>query len=172
VLITGSKDGNRYIPESSAIATYLIRTFDTEDKFGLKNGDWIRDEMLVSMCLSTLARNTFFLLMLDFGVISNRDSNMMDGPELRNFLKELERELKEGPKGGFFMGKQPGRADILMEFPMTSITQRKSVDMEKEFPELWAWLQRVYARPAWKRGLEKAFGGVYDLTVFPKKPRL
>jgi glutathione S-transferase len=55
---------------------------------------------------------------------------------------------------------------------MTSITQRKSVDMEKEFPELWAWLQRVYARPAWKRGLEKAFGGVYDLTVFPKKPRL
>ncbi len=97
---------------------------------------------------------------------------MMDGPELRNFLKELERELKEGPKGGFFMGKQPGRADILMEFPMTSITQRKSVDMEKEFPELWAWLQRVYARPAWKRGLEKAFGGVYDLTVFPKKPRL
>jgi len=172
VLITGPKDGNRYIPESSAIATYLIRTFDTEDKFGLKTGDWIRDEMLVSMCLSTFARNTFFLLMLDFGVISNRDSNMMDGPELRGFLKELERELKEGPGGGFFMGKEPGRADILMEFPMTSITQRKSVDLENEFPELWAWLQRVYARPAWKSGLEKAFGGVYDLTVFPKKARL
>ena len=52
LLITGAKDGNRYIPESAAIATYLIRTFDTEDKFGLKNGDWIRDEILVSMNLT------------------------------------------------------------------------------------------------------------------------
>jgi glutathione S-transferase len=39
LLITGPRDGNRQIPESAAIATYLIRTFDTSDKFGLKNGD-------------------------------------------------------------------------------------------------------------------------------------
>ncbi len=175
VLITGAADGNRYITESSAIATYLIRTFDKEDKFGLKNGDWIRDEMLVSIISTGLSKATTILLMLDFGMLRNGSGpggKNFDGPEMRNILKELNRELKDGPSGGYLMGKEPGRADIMLEFPMTSIKQRGSVDLANEFPELDAWLQRVYERPAWKRALGKAFDGVYDITTFPKGPHL
>ncbi len=95
-----------------------------------------------------------------------------DGPEIRNNLNQLTRELKDGPPGGFFMGKEPGRADIMLEFGLTSIKQRRAVDLEKEYPELDQWLQRVYARPAWKRAIGKAFDGVYDMATFPKGPHL
>ncbi|KAK0114052.1 hypothetical protein ONS96_014899 [Cadophora gregata f. sp. sojae] len=175
VLITGAADGNRYITESSAIATYLIRTFDKEDKFGLKNGDWIRDETLVSIVSTSLSKATTILLLLDFGLLRNGTGpggKQYDGPEIRNVLKDLTRELKEGPPGGFFMGKEPGRADIMLEFGMSSTKQRKSVDLAGEFPELDEWLRRVYERPAWKRAVGKAFGGVYDMTTFPKGPHL
>jgi glutathione S-transferase len=173
LLITGPKDRNRYIPESAAIATYLIRTFDTEDKFGLKNGDWIRDEVLMSMNLTNLTRATGMLLYLDFNTIKKGDGpggKRFDGPELRSILGDLERELKDGPSGGFFMGKEPGRADIMLEFPMSMIKHRNWVDLKSVFPELDKWLERVYSREAWKRGLQKGNG--YDLSVFPQKPHL
>lgn len=172
-LITGRADGNRYVPESSAIATYLIRTFDMADKFGLKNGDWIRDEVLVSLSTTTLNRATGFMLFLDFGMIKNGDGpagGRMFGPELRQALGHLERELKDGPEGGFFMGKEPGRADIILEYPISSCKHRPWwVDLEKEFPLLDAWLQRCYDRPAFKRSLEKGNG--YDMSVFPHSGR-
>jgi len=173
VLITGPKDGNRYIPESSAIATYIIRTFDKEDKFGLRNGGWIRDEMLCSVVATNLQRATFIYMMLDMGMLKNGEGARgkgFDGPALRVVLNELERELKEGPEGGFFMGKEPGRSDILLEYPMSSIKQRGTVDLKSEFPGLDKWLERVCARDAYKRGLEKGNG--YDLTIFPRGPHL
>ncbi|KUJ15056.1 uncharacterized protein LY89DRAFT_686614 [Mollisia scopiformis] len=176
VLFTGAADGNRYITETQAIATYLLRTYDTEDKFGLKNGDWVRDEMLCSYIQTTLQRTSTFMLMLDFGLVRNGAPEMgpagkrFDGPAMRDALKDLERELKEGPEGGFLMGRFPGRADIILEFPMSMIKQRNWVDLKNEFPALDAWLGRVYERPAWKRGIEKGNG--YDLTVFPQRPHL
>ncbi|CZT53463.1 related to glutathione S-transferase III [Rhynchosporium secalis] len=174
-LVTGPADGSRIICESSAIATYLIRTFDTDDKFGLKNGDWVRDETLCSLANTSLSRATSTLLLLDFGMLRNGTGpggKNFDGPEIHNVLTALTRELKEGPKGGFFMGERPGRADVMLEFGLTSIKQRQSADLEKDFPELDAWLKRVYEREAWKRAVGKAYGGTYDLTVFPTGPHL
>jgi glutathione S-transferase len=173
LLITGPRDGNHQIPESAAIATYLIRTSDTSDKFGLKNGDWIRDEVLCSMTLTNLTRAQGFMMYIDFGVIQNGTgpgAGRTDGPEIRSILGDLERELKEGPKGGFFMGENPGRADILMEFPMSMVKHRNYVDLEKEFPALDGWLKRVYERPAFKRSLEKGNG--YDFSKLPSPRKL
>ncbi len=63
--------------------------------------------------------------MLDFRMVkTSPEGKRFDGPELRNILADLERELNEGPKGGWFMGKQPGRADIMFEFPMSMIKHR------------------------------------------------
>ncbi|OBT41995.1 hypothetical protein VE00_06643 [Pseudogymnoascus sp. WSF 3629] len=172
LLITGPLDGHRTIPESLAIATYLIRTFDTSDRFGLKNGDWVRDEVITSMACTNLQRATGFIMMLDFGLIRTGEGPMggvLDGPELRKQLGNLERELVGGPKGGFFMGEQPGRADVILEFPMTMVRHRGYLDLGEEFPRLGEWLQRCYDRPAYKRALEKGNG--YDMSVFPKVPR-
>ncbi|KAJ8060289.1 hypothetical protein OCU04_010626 [Sclerotinia nivalis] len=173
LLVTGARDGHRYIPESLAIATYLIRTFDVSDKFGLRNGDWIRDEMLISMLLTELGFSSTVMLMLDFQSIGNGSGargKMFDGPALRKGLGDLEKELKNGPEGGFFMGNHPGRADIMAEFPVALIRQRGWVDLATEFPALNEWLERCYERPAWRRCMEKGNG--YDLTTFPKKEHL
>lgn len=114
--------------------------------------------------------------MIDFGMLQTGREELgpaakrFDGPETRSILKDLERELKEGPPGGYFGGKHPSRADIMIEFPMTSIKQRKTVDLKAEFPLLDEWLERVYSRPAWKRCIEKGNG--YDMTIFPQRPQL
>jgi glutathione S-transferase len=170
-LITGAKNGSRSIPESSAIATYLIRTFDTEDKFGLKNGDWVRDEVLTSMVSTNLNRIGGFALMLDFGVFKLGEGPMaasFGGKAMFGALGDMERELKEGPKGGYFNGEHPGRADILAEYQITLIKHRNWADLKADYPLLDAWLERVHARDAFKRSLQKGNG--YDLTIFPKVP--
>ncbi|KAL5349392.1 hypothetical protein ACLOAV_005683 [Pseudogymnoascus australis] len=172
LLITGAADNHRHIPETLAIATYLIRTFDSADKFGLRNGDWIRDEVVTSMACTNLQRATGFMMMLDFGVIRNGEGpagGLFDGPELRRQLGALERVLGEGPEGGFFMGERPGRADVILEFPMTNVRQRGYLDLAVEFPRLDEWLTRCWERPAFRRALEKGNG--YDMSAFPKVPR-
>lgn len=124
------------------------------------------------MALTNLQRATGFIMMLDFGLIRNGEGprgKYLDGPDLKVQLGIMEKQLIEGPPGGYFMGERPGRADIIMEFPMTMVKQRGHVDL-KEFPKLDEWLQRCHDRPAFKRSLEKGNG--YDMTVFPILPRL
>ena len=46
------------------------------------------------------------------------------------------------------MGKNPGRADIMLEFPVAMLSQRRWVDLKGEFPLLNAWLEKYYSREA------------------------
>ena len=71
------------------IANYLIRTFDTTDRFGLRNGDWICDEAILSIIITNLGQTTTMMMMLDFNAIGNGTGplvNIFDGPELREVL--------------------------------------------------------------------------------------
>lgn len=125
------------------------------------------------MAISNLTRAEGMKLMLDLGAIRNGagpGGKRFDGAEMKQILRDLEMELKTGPKGGYFMGENPGRADIMMEFPMSMIKQRNWIDLKKDFPALDEWLERVYARDAFKRSLEKGNG--YNLNTFPQRPRL
>lgn len=118
--------------------------------------------MLTSVILTDLSKAMGVMLMLDSKEIFNGESDEWDGPNLRAVLGDLERELVNATAGGYFMGEQPGRADIMFEFPMAMIKQRGWVDLESDFPVLNQWLGRCYAREAWKRGLGKGNG--YDLS--------
>lgn len=83
---TGAADGDRYIPESDAISTYPLRKFDTQDKFGLNSGDWIRDEILNSLNPTTFVRSVYFILFIEFDIIRNEADNRFDGSEMREIL--------------------------------------------------------------------------------------
>ena len=76
------------------------------------------------------------------------------GPELKEMVKYLEGEL-----GGqeYFMGKEPGRADFMLSFPMDVAVALSWVDLG-EYEGLKGWRERCQAREAWKRGLEKGNG--------------
>jgi glutathione S-transferase len=75
-------------------------------------------------------------------------------PQLRQHLAFLEGELG---KRSWFAGSEFSAADIQMSFPLEAASSRAGLD--KQYPKLQAFLQRIHARPAYQRALER--GGEY-----------
>jgi glutathione S-transferase len=69
----------------------------------------------------------------------------------------LESELS---KREWFAGAEFSAADIQMSFPLEAAAARAPI--VKQLPKLAAFLDRIQARPAYKRALEK--GGPYELA--------
>jgi len=77
-------------------------------------------------------------------------------PNLRRNLDFMEAELG---KGEWFAGAGFTAADIQMSFPLEASAARGGLDASR--PRLMAWLERIHARPAYRRALES--GGRYDI---------
>ena len=76
-------------------------------------------------------------------------------PNLKRQLDFMEAELG---RSAWFAGPEFTAADIQMSFPVEAAAQCAGLDAGR--PRLWAWLQRIHARPAYRRALER--GGPYD----------
>ena len=72
------------------------------------------------------------------------------------------REFMESELGdrGWFAGRTFSAADVMMSFPVEAALSRGG-DAAAKAPRLAAYLERVRARPAWQRALER--GGPYEL---------
>jgi glutathione S-transferase len=77
-------------------------------------------------------------------------------PQIALHLDYLESELG---RGEWFGGPSFGVADIQMSFPLEAAAARGGLDAGR--PRLWDFLQRIHARPAYRRALER--GGEYIL---------
>ena len=77
-------------------------------------------------------------------------------PNLGRNLDFMEGELS---KGEWFAGAQFSAADVQMSFPLEAARARGGLDAKR--PKLMAWLDRIHARPAYQRALER--GGKYEL---------
>jgi glutathione S-transferase len=77
-------------------------------------------------------------------------------PQLAQHLDFLEGELG---KSSWFAGEDFTAADIQMSFPLEAAAARGGLDASR--PRLMAYLDRIHARPAYKRALER--GGKYEL---------
>lgn len=75
-------------------------------------------------------------------------------PQLKLHLDYLEGELG---KSTWFAGEQFSAADIQLSFPLEAAASRAGLDASR--PRLMAFLERIHARPAYRRALEK--GGEY-----------
>jgi len=74
--------------------------------------------------------------------------------QLKLHLDYLEAELVAAP---WFLGDHFSAADIMLSFPLEVATDRAGLDETR--PRLMNFLERIHARPAYKRALEK--GGAY-----------
>jgi glutathione S-transferase len=77
-------------------------------------------------------------------------------PNIDRMLAYMEDELG---RHEWFAGPRFSAADIQMSFPLEAAAARGGLDAGR--PRLWAFLQKIHARPAYRRALEK--GGKYEL---------
>ena len=74
--------------------------------------------------------------------------------QVKLHLDYLEAELGGGP---WFLGERLSAADIMLSFPLEAARVRGGLDRTR--PNLFGFVERVHARPAYRRALEK--GGPY-----------
>ena len=86
--------------------------------------------------------------------ISAKVMNAMVLPNLKRQLDYMEAELG---RSTWFAGAEFSAADIQMSFPLEAAAQRAGLDASR--PKAHAFLQRIHARPAYQRALER--GGPY-----------
>jgi glutathione S-transferase len=77
-------------------------------------------------------------------------------PQIRLHVGFMEDALA---RGAWFAGDEFSAADIQLSFPLEAAAARGGLGVE--FPRLHAFLERIHARPAYQRALEK--GGPYAL---------
>ncbi len=70
--------------------------------------------------------------------------------QIRLHLDYLERQLADRP---WFVADAFSAADVMMSFPLEVATARAGLDATR--PNLWNFLARIHARPAYRRALER-----------------
>ncbi|MBW4538021.1 MAG: glutathione S-transferase [Myxacorys chilensis ATA2-1-KO14] len=88
--------------------------------------------------------------------ISRQTKSSYIEPQIALHLNYLEAELE---KSTWFAGNEFTAADIQMSFPIEAATARADLDVSR--PKLMNFLDRIHARPAYQRALER--GGTYEL---------
>jgi glutathione S-transferase len=77
------------------------------------------------------------------------------GPQLKRHLDYMESELATHT---WFAGEEFSAADVQMSFPLEAAASRAGLNAGR--PRLMAFLDRIHARDAYKRALER--GGPYS----------
>jgi len=100
------------------------------------------------------AKMPFFARPIARGIAATVRCTFID-PQIASHLDFMEGELAQRE---WFAGDAFSAVDIQMSFPLEAASVRAGLDAGR--PRLWAWLQRIHARPAYRRALER--GGPYS----------
>jgi glutathione S-transferase len=113
--------------------------------------------LLLKLIFSRLPRQPMpFVVRPVVRAVSERVLKSFVDPQLRAHRDFMEAELGKSP---WFAGKAFTAADIQMSFAVEASAARGGLD--QRYPKLADWLERIHARPAYRRALEK--GGPYEL---------
>ncbi|WNL46815.1 glutathione S-transferase [Dyella sp. BiH032] len=166
-------DGELTLAESGAIVEYLADRYGegrllpapgTRDR--LRCTYWLHyaegsamPPLLLKLVFSRLAKSPapFFVRPLLRSIAAKTQRVFVD-PQLKTHLEYLEGALAESP---WFGGDRFTAADIQMSFPLEAAASRAGLT-EAAYPRLWGFLQRIHARPAYRRALEQ--GGPYGVV--------
>jgi glutathione S-transferase len=92
----------------------------------------------------------FFVKPVLRGVSDKALQSFVD-PQVKLHLDYLEGELT---KAAWFAGDEFSAADIQLSFPLEAAASRAGLDAAS-YPRLWQFLERIHARPAYQRALER-----------------
>jgi glutathione S-transferase len=164
-------DGDRTVAESGAIVEYLV------DRYGkgsfapppgtperLRYTYWIHyaegsamPPLLLKLVFDRVegAPMPFFVKPIARAIAGKAKSSFIE-PQIKLHLDYIESELG---KSTWFAGNEFSAADVQMSFPLEAAAARAGLDGHR--PKTTAFLERIHARPAYKRALDK--GGAYEL---------
>jgi glutathione S-transferase len=164
-------DGNVTLAESGAILEYLV------DRYGegrlkpaassperLRYTYWMHyaegsamPPLLMKLIFDRVESSPmpFFIKPIARGIAGKVKAGFIN-PQLKTHLDFMEGELG---KTAWFAGDELTAADIQMSFPLEAAAARGGLDASR--PKLMAFLQRIHARPAYLRAIER--GGPYDI---------
>ena len=164
-------DDGTTVAESGAIVEYLVERYGngrlippagTPER--LRYRYWLHyaegsamPPLLLKLVFSRLkaSRMPFFVRPVA-RAIADRALNGFIEPQIKLHLDYMESELA---KSAWFAGPELTAADIQMSFPLEAAASRGGLDQTR--PRLMDFLQRIHARPAYQRALER--GGEYAL---------
>lgn len=165
------EDGELRLAESGAILEYLVSRYGagrlippegTQDR--LRYVYWMHfaegsamPPLLLKLIFDRVEKGPmpFFARPIARAIAGKAKSGFVQ-PNIERTLDFMESELAKFP---WFAGNEFSAADIQMSFPLEAAAVRGGLDAGR--PKLWAFLQKIHARPAYLRALEK--GGKYEL---------
>ena len=161
-------DGDKTIAESGAIAEYLVGTYgngrlipppDTPER--LRYTYWLHyaegsamPPLLMKLLFTLMPRRAPALLRPLVRKVCSQALFAIVNPQLKLHMAFWESELS---KSEWFAGETFTAADIQMSFPLEAAAARGG--LEQGHPKAIAFLERIHARPAYQRALER--GGPY-----------
>jgi glutathione S-transferase len=101
------------------------------------------------------AKMPFFVKPVARRIAATMQSSFID-PQLKLHFGYVEGELA---KSEWFVGNEFSAADVQMSFPLEAASHRAGAN---RLPHIRAFLERIHARPAYRRALER--GGKYDFA--------
>jgi glutathione S-transferase len=170
-------DGDKTIAESGAIMDYIVSTYGDGRLIPpegsperLRYTYWLHyaegsamPPLLLKLVFGVLpARAPWFAKPVARAIADTAQTSFID-PQLKLHSDFWESELS---KSLWFSGSDFTAADIQMSFPLEAAASRAGID--KGFPNVHAFLDRIHARPAYSRALER--GGPYAYAGGSSEP--
>lgn len=150
-------DDGRVITETGAIVEYLIEKADGRLGAPPNRDAALRYRHFLHYAEGSMMPPLLAILVVGRLGLLGKPANKLLQAMLAQHLDWLEAELGTRP---WFAGDDFTAADVMMSFPLEASRQRGGLDGSR--PNLVDWLERIHARPAYGRALER--GGPYALA--------
>jgi glutathione S-transferase len=164
-------DGELTLAESGAILEYLVERYGAGrlkppagTPEALRYTYWMHfaegtamPPLLLQLVFDSIATKSPLLVRPIAAGIANKVKGLIVTPNLKRHLAWMEAELG---KSTWFAGEELTAADIQMSYPVEASAARGGLDAQ--YPRLQAYLQRIHARPAYKKALEQ--GGPFEMV--------
>jgi glutathione S-transferase len=164
-------DGALTLAESGAIIEYLVDRYgagrlapSASDPLRIRYQYWLHyaegsamPPLLLKLIFDRIeqAKMPFFARPIARSIAQRAKRGFIE-PQLATHLDYLENEIGAD---GWFVGTGFSAADIQLSFPLEAAAARAGLGPSR--PKLWQFLQRIHARPAYQRAIER--GGEFKL---------